>query len=679
MSTKKKNDPFKKIDSKKKDKPSIVMPKESKKEQQVAHDAYRLFREWRDARNQRFSLFGDMTLVEYIDESKYRYVTSVFERDGIEDWQGRMHVPITRNKINNISGRAIQSMPIGQVVSSGPGKHRRASILNNLNEYSEDVASYSLTMADVITEAMVSGTAVVYEGHIKEINLERNVSQSGVTEKKIVKNKLTTTLLNLEDFYPSNVFVANETELTGAAWREVLTYDKFIQKYGTFEKAKDVPAYVQTSQADFPSYRDDNNVQLKDGVVEVIHIYKRNTDEYIILANTIWINPIKIDTDDEFAVSPLPFKHKQLPFAIIKFEHLSGNFIYGKSMPDKLRESQDQLDVMTNMVYDQSIMSLFSPIISSSTDYIQDDMLTPGRRIAIDTGGLPIGDAIKELKISPPTGWYSYILDYTKGIIEDASVDALSSGSVAGLADRTTARAVEIAADGIASTLTYFGLQIREFVKRKTKLRVGNIIQVFFDPSNPIVHKIIGEDMEYVNSAFNSIAIENAELSPDADGKIRRGRKIIEIYKNKSDMPDQKEIQTRGLIEERLSGERVEIVAIPQDYIRDMFDFDVKVVADKRNESTKAAEQAVAMFKAQTYMGLFPDMVDREELATQLMEANGDDPTKLLLSLDEQKEQRTQMQMQQGGQGNQGVGGGVANNFGNNMTQQIAGAVQQQK
>ena len=679
MSTK--NDPFNNnTDSKKNDrKPMAIMPKESKKEQQVAMDAYRLFREWRDNRNDRFSLFGDMTLSEYIDESKYRYITSVFERDGIEDWQGRMHVPITRNKIGNISGRAIQAMPIGEIRASGPGKHRRATILNNLHEYSEDVNSYALTMADVVTEAMVSGTAVIYEGHIKEINLERDIKSDGtISQKKIVKNKLTTTLVNLEDWYPSSVFVRNEEDLTGAAWRETLARDKFIMKYGTFEKARDIPAYNHSAQEDFPSYRDDNKLDLMDGMVEVIHIYRKDVDEYIILANGIWINPIKVsDAEDGYEVSPMPFKHKRLPFNVLKFEHLSANFIYGKSMPDKLRESQDQLDTMTNMVYDQSVMALFAPIITASADYIEDDFLRPGRRIAIDTGGQPVRDVIHELQITPPTGWYSYILDYTKSIIEDASVDALSSGSTADLADRTTARAVEIAADGIASTLTYFGVQIREFIKRKTTLRIGNIIQIYFDPKNPIVHKVIGENVEYINSAFNSIAIDNAELSPDKDGKIRRGRKIIEIYKDKSAMPDQKELQTRGLIESSLSGERVEIVALPQDYIRDMFEFDVKVVADKRTEKSKAAEQAVAMFKAQTYMGLFPDLVDREELAVELMEANGDDPSKLILSLDAQKEQRTQMQMQQGQQG--GVGGGVANNFGNNLTQQMAGAQQQLK
>lgn len=661
----------------KKNKIEIYTIDESSREKEIAHEAYRYFMNIRDNRNQVFSLFGNMNLMDYVDESVYRYVTSVFERDDIEDWQGEMHVPMTRNKINNISGRAIQAMPIGQIVGKGIGKHRRATILNNLYEYSEETNKYALTMADMITEAMVKGTAVAYEGHIKEVNLNRKVKEGGkeIVEKK-VKNKLHTQIVSIEDFYPSNVFVSSIEELTGAAWREVLPRDQFVSKYGTFEKASMIPEYNLAEKDAFPQYRDDNRLRLEDGTVEVIHIYKRDTDEYIILANGFLLNPIKLSNGD-VVTSPLPFKHKRLPFFSMKFEHLSSNFFYGKSMPDKLRESQDQLNIMTNMVYDQSIMALFSPIITSSTDYIEDDFLRPGRRIAIDTGGKSINESIKELKITPPSGWYQFILGYTKNIIEESSVDALSSGSTASLADRTTAKAVELAAAGIASTLSYFGLQIQEGIKDKVTLRIGNILDIYFDKSNPVAHKIVGNEIKYLNQAFNEFSIENAELSPDKDGKIRRGKKIIQVYK-KSDMPNADDLRAQKLVEKATSGKNVEIIAIPDTYIQEMFDFDVQVVADKRLEQTQATEQAVAMFKAQTYMQLFPEMVNKEELAANLMEANGDDPSRFLLSLEEQKEQKQEMQMaeMQPTPDMPGAPGGQANNFGNNITQQVAGAAQ---
>lgn len=657
----------------------IVVPEQSEFEVAIADEAARLFRQWRDNRNQVFKLFGDYTLVDYIDDSVYRYTTSVYERDDMEDWQSRANVPMTRNKINNISGRAIQSLPIGQVKIPGLGKFRRQQILNNLYEFSEDKNAYAFLMSEAITEAMVKGTTVVYEGHIKEVNLERDISSTGnLTEKQLIHNRLFSQVVNLEDFYPSTVFVSTIEELTGAAWREILKIDEFRSKYGEFEISSKIPGYSAALADYLPSFRDDSTNIIGEGNVEVLHIYKKNTDEYIILANRFWLNPVKIAETDKCFVSPIPFKHKQLPFFLFKFEPLAANFLYGKSMPDKFRESQDMLNAMTNMVFDSSVIALNPMIISASADYIEDDIIRPGRRIAIDTQGEPINSVIQELKISPPTGWYQYILQHTKGIIEESSVDQLSSGSASGLPDRTTAKAVELAAAGIASSLSYFGLQIQEAIKRKTKLRIGNILQTYFDNENPLVQYVTGETPEYINSAFNKFTLENAELEPDEDGKIRRGRKIIEVYESKAKMPDSQTLRAQASVEKASTGKEVQIVAIPKDYIRDMFDMDVVVVADKRLESNKATEQAVALYKVQTYSSLFPDLINRNELASELMESLGDDPTRLLLSFEEQEENKMQAQMAgeegQGGGQMPGVGGGSANNMGNNLTQQIAGA-----
>lgn len=659
-----------------------ILPDETDEERLIGVEAHDLFTIWRNNRDTRMQLFDGKNLVDYINDSVYRYTTNIFERDNLEEWQSRTNVPMTRNKINQISGRSIQSMPIGQIMPHGTGKYRRATILNNLNEFSEDTAKYSSTMAEFTTEAMVKGTSVAYEGHDKSINLLRELKKDGtVSEIKEVKNELITTIVNLEDFYPSTVFVNSVNQLSGAAWREILDYDEFIVKYGSFDKAAEIPAFSNVAADDFPAYRDDASKHFGDGKVEVLHIYKKNTDEYIILANGFILNPLKLE-NGTVTTYPMPFKHKSLPFFSMKFESLSSNFFYGKSMPDKLSASNDMLNVMTNMTFDQSVMALYSPIITSSTDYIEDDFLKPGRRIAIDTNGLPIDSVIKELKISPPSGWYQYILSYTKNIIEEASVDALSSGSTSGLADRTTAKAVETAAAGVASALSYFGLQIREAVKDKTRLRIGNILQVYFDKSNPLAHKIIGEKISYINSAFNEFSIENAELSPGKDGKVTRGKKIIEIYSSKEEMPTGDELEARAVVEKVTTGKDIEIVALPSDYFRDMFKFDVKVTADKRNETTQATEQAIAMYKAQTYMQLGQGRVNVDEILADLMEKNGDDPTKFLLAFEEQDKSQMPENQQAGAQGGQGGmpgGGGGGNNVGNNLTQQVAGATQRIK
>ena len=253
--------------------------------------------------------------------------------------------------------------------------------------------------------------------------------------------------------------------------------------------------------------------------------------------------------------------------------------------------------------------------------------------------------------------------------MEEASVDQVSSGQ-AGVGERTTAAEIETAAAGVVSTLSYFGVQISEFVRRKTKLRIPNILQVYFDPKNPMVKKITGEPNSFTNSAFNTFSLENAQLSPGADGKVRRGRKIIEVYRSSKDMPSPEEQNQRAAREQMESGEAVELVAIPSKYFRDMFDFDVKVVTDKRIEKNKASEQAIAQFKAQTYLTLGQGRVNVDEVLAELMEANGDDPTRLLLPEQNQQQEMTPEAQQSG------MSGAGGNNVGRNATQAQVGNAQ---
>lgn len=632
MPNEKTQNPFSLSADREKQEETMIFPATSSDEDEIVLTAMEQFNRFRDNRDRVFGILDDQTLPEYWEESNIRYTTSVYLREDIEDWQSQAHVPVTRNKINNISGRAIQNLPIGQVMPAGTGQHRRATILNNLYEFSEGTYDYQLLMADLITEALVKGTAVCFEGHKRDVKVIRKVKNGKETSTTKIKNKLITKIVPIENFYPSSVNVRSIDELTAAIWREILPHDQFLMNYADFDRASTVPAFQHLpGEEPGSALRDYISSDVGVGNVEVLHIYRRDTDEYMIMANGVWLNPV----GDTIIISPLPFEHKELPFNLFKFEPLAPDYLYGKSMPDKLRESQDMLDVMTNMIFDQSIMSIFQPIIMSSDIGFEDDVLRPGRQISVDTNGESVGSVVQPLNLSTPTGWHQFALNYVKGIMEEASVDQVSGGT-AGVGERTTAKEIETAAAGVVSTLSYFGVQISEFVRRKVVLRVPNIMQVYFDKKNPVIQRITGENNEFTNSAFNTFALENAQLAPGKDGKIRRGKRIIEVYKSKEDFPTQEEQNIKSAKEQMQSGKAVEIVAVESEWIREMFDFDVRAVADKRIAKTQATEQAVAGFKAQQYMALAPDLVNREEVMADLMEANGDDPSRLLLSFDEQ-------------------------------------------
>lgn len=601
----------------------------SEKENEVVRSVFNKFRDCSDARNQNFENFDGLNLLDYIDDSIRRYTTNVDYREDIEDWQARVHDPFTRNKVNAVLGKIVQVLPIAEFKGRGDEDVRRGQILTNLYEYSEELDDYEELMMNILLESIVKGTAVGYEGHERKSIKQRDITGTGdeitVNERTKKINRLYGEVVRLEDFYPSSVGARRIKDMPYCFWRLTLPYQEFLQNFAAFERADDVNpmSTADLTMEQRPLYLDYVSTNVPEGEVEVIRYYNKDVDEYVIIANGIWLNPIKSKSGTE--ISPLPFKHKDLPFWEVRFESFDSSFFYGKSLPDKLKSFQDVLNVLTNMLLDQSFLTVFKPILTSGFDSIEDDYLRPGRRTPIDTQGMSIKDSVQELDISTPSGWHQYILQYTRNIMEESSVDALQSGSTGGLADRTPAQAVRVAAEGVSSVLGLFGRFLKYGVKRKATLRAKNIMQFWTDKNNPVIEQILGTGgTEEFNKAFNIFKIENTVMS---NGK--RGMKIIEMFGDKNKMPTKEKLRARAEVFKAETRKNIEVVAIPYQYIQE-FEFDTTLVHNPKTERTKDSEQAIQLEKVRVYKSFWPNLVDDVELLAQTAEKMGDDPTKIM-------------------------------------------------
>lgn len=595
------------------------------REQEVVKSFITKFRYSKDDRDRNFEYFDGDNLIDYINDSVRRFVTNVDERDDIEDWQARIHDPFTRNKVLAILAKVVRVLPVAEFMARGDEDNRKAYILCDLYEYSEEVDDYDELMLYVLLEAIVKGTAVAYEGMERSTKRIRNVSgvndEIKVTEATHVKNKPFGAIVPLEDFYPSSVAIRNIKQMPYCFWRSVMTHEEFRASWSMFPNAKYVQGFrTFTEDSSVPFWNTMIGANLKEGQVEVIRYYNKLDDEYVIIANGIWLNPMKGGV-----IQPLPFNHKELPFWDIKFEIFGSDFFYGKSLPDKLKSLQDVLNVLENMMLDQSFLTVFPPLLTSGFDSIEDDYLRPGRRTPVDTQGEPLGNSFMKLDLGTPNGWHQYILEYTRKIMEESSVDSVSQG-IAGQGDRTTAQEVRIAADAVAATLGLFGKLVNYGVKRKAILRGANILQFWTDPMSP-VEQILGEGANAeVNKAFNTFKINNTVLT---SGK--RGTKIIEMYAKPEDMPDKNVVKARAAIAKADKKKHVEIMAVDPSYIRD-FMFDVKLVPNQKRETTKDLEKALHLEKVRIYMSFFPNLINTPELAAETAEKMGDDPTKIFLA-----------------------------------------------
>lgn len=595
----------------------------SEKEQFVLSNVVDLFRRTQQSRDRNFQYFDGQNLIDYINDSVVRFNTNIDERDGIEDWQAGVHDPFTRNKVLAILGKVMEVLPIASFVGRSDDDAVKGEILTDLYHYVEDIDDYDEFMTHYLLEAIVKGTAIGYEDieiqnkKIREVNGEGdNISVTDVNKKN---TKIYASIVPLEDFYPSSVTIRKISEMPYCFWREILPYSRFITKYGGYRKSELVEQKQSfIGQENRPYYDNYIDTNTPDGSVEVIKYFDKLKDEYVIIANGIWLNPIGSEE-----ISPLPWHHKELPFFDVKFDFFGSDFFYGKSLPDRIKSMQDVLNVLTNMLLDQSFLTIFPPLLTNGFDSIEDDYLRPGRRTPVDTQGLPISQAFQVLQNPTPSGWHQYILEYTRRVMEESSLDKVSQG-VAGQGDRTTAQEIRMAASGVTSMLQLFARMINTAVKRKALLKASNILQFGLDPQSPIIRAVLGADAgSEMNNAFMVIEVKGA---PMTNGK--RGTKVIEFYKDKASLPTKGKVKARATLATADTGEEVQIIALPPEYIRNMR-YDVIAVPNPKSEATKEIEKAIQMEKVQLYMTFFPDIVNKMELAAQTAEKFGDDPSKI--------------------------------------------------
>ena len=601
------------------------------KEQDVISAVFLKFRTASDQRDLNFENFDGDNLIEYIDASYRRYNSNLDMREDIEDWQARVNTHLIRNKVQAVLSQVVQSLPIAQANGRGDEDIRKGAILTDLYDYSEELDDFETFVINLLEESIVKGTAIGYEGHETKTKLRRNVEGTGdditVKTKEEKSNILFGKMVKLEEFYPSSVGVGSIKVMPFCFWRNVIPYQQFLQDFSMFKQAKFVqPFRTHEEDQKVPAYQDFISSDVGEGNVEIIKYYNKDTDEFVMIANGVWLNPIEKTSEEgiESIISPLPFNHKELPFYDIKFSSFGNDFFYGKSLADKLKNLHDVLNVLTNMLLDQSFLTIFPPLLTSSFDSIEDDYLRPGRRTPVDTQGLSIRDSYMKLDLGTPGGWHQFILEYTKKIMEEASVDQVTQG-VAGVGERTTAREINIAAEGVAALLGLFSRWIKTGLKRKAMLRCKNILQFWTVKGSPIVEQVLGEGAnKEFNDAFNVIKIEDSVMT---SGK--RGKKIIAMFGDRKKMPTKSQLSARANIFELETGKKIELLAVPPEYLRN-FDFDIKFITNPKLESTKESDKALELERVRVYLTFFPELVNKAELAARLAEKFGDDPTKIL-------------------------------------------------
>lgn len=580
----------------------------NEKQQTVITNTWQRFTEIRNNRDLTHRWFGKRrdgtyrNLIDYINVCEKRWNSDGIPRTNLEEWQASVFKPETRNKIIAILSAVAQQRPGMKFKGVEKSDFLREQILDDLYTWSQNKDNGDEMAIYTMLDALIHGTAVRYVGYedCKRVIRELEPGEDGYDiynlkskEKIIVEKKITTKEVRLQDFYFGSMMTRRMDEQPDCAWRKLMRLKDFKKEFGGWKDSKYVlPGGDLTDETHFASLTSEEVREKDSELVEVIRYYNKESDQFVILANGVWVNPLGSD------VCPLPFSHKELPFFTILFEPLSSDFPYGKAAPDKYLNEQDAINALYNMMLDQVYVSIHKPLVTGDEDALDDVEVVPGK---INYIGADVAN-IQELQISPPSPAAFSMLNILHQSLQESSVDATQQGQ--GGEDKT-ATATRIAASAAARTFNLFLQFVYHGYKRQAKLTVSNFLQFM---TLPDVEKVLGSTEDY-QEAFAAFKLDTQMLNGKA------GTRIIELVDQET---LEQKYASRLQEREELEPQNIEKVYITPEFIRN-FEYHVEPIPDSTVKETPETEQALFDLFVEKAMTYFPDMTNREALYEEFL------------------------------------------------------------
>jgi hypothetical protein len=537
-------------------------------------------------RKQPLNYFDGNSLEEYINESVKRWNSFIPPRDD-GDWRTSVFMPETRNKITAIlSFVASQRMRVEIQARSKdkPVDNELSTIVSALYEHSMDSENGDLQFLRSSLEALVKGTAIVFEGYkfrkrdVKRVDKHDHDTGKSTYKKDTIidDDRVFQRVVPLEDIFIPNFYTNDIQDQPYIIEREELEFEiaKYrYQKFPNFEFVEKKAHVTDDKDGDLFFYERWNE-RVEATTVEVLHFWDKWNDEYHIVANGVLLTQ---------ADNPFIFDHKKYPYAYTLFEPMAVDFFYGKALPQKIISEQDVVNALYNMMLDRTYLSVMPFFFTSLMDEIDVSSIGPLERIQVsDT------TQIREANIRAVSQGENQMLQQVISSMNKSSVDPSQQGQVSG----ETATAVLQARESSIRLMGLFTNFLAWLTHDQAVLRVANILQFYPKPN-----ALIEGPKEY--------RVEDQILS---DGK--KGVKIIRVVENNKEKPDEEDVEAER---ERSDNPDVEIYYASMDQLRNI-DYTLKVLPSSSIPETKALKKALGLEYVNTALQMFPDMVNKESL-----------------------------------------------------------------
>jgi len=554
------------------------------KKEERYEDHWTNFVTYREEKEQVVTFFNkggkERNLYDYIEDSVNRMNEYKTKPAWKEDWQSNVFDPITRDKLIAILSQLATARMKAEVLVKPLSIFNTAKTEERKKVFSDLLEAANIKNHDeeqLIWEmytAMSEGTVIGYEGWAKDTKEVEYVKdydpQTGEKKSETIKvdywDDVFGEIVPIEEWFPETIWCSpsNFKRKVKRCYRaREMSFSQFNDAYGKFPSADTVnPASHFNTQQVF-KWGLPADIHLKN--VFVLEFYDEKSDRMGIWAN-----------GTELYWGCLPFNHKRLPFWISVFEPIHHQFLFGKSLPDKLMGMQDVDNAVFNGMLDQLFISLNSPIFVDGEIDTDEGYLEPGRMIEITPGA-----KIQRGSLGTVDPAAFNMLSLIKRSMEESSVSAQAQGVPTG--GRKTKFEVQQLQEGALNLASLFLQMMERAMSQKYWLRLHNILQYYSMPSRDKSGK----------KKFKYIVMEDTKLT---NGK--RGTKMMQIVGSNAEVPNKQALRDRAEVEEGkpfdVMESRVEPIVLSRDWlINDNMELEIKIIpnssvkqseADKRNK-----------------------------------------------------------------------------------------------
>ena len=389
-------------------------------------------------------------------------------------------------------------------------------------------------LTQVVPSATSYGTWIMYEG-IKTI--QKKVQEPILKDwVRTFEEKLRTVYDGIYcEFIPWENFYIDWTDIdnaNSAIWIKHWDRDEYIKSHeldGRYDLSK-IPEYKDFLPV-YSAIDPRHNMDDEDIVTEIKY-YNVALDEYIILANGV-----------EVLRSPLPYKHKELPFGLF-YDYKVDDRIWGMWEPELLEEDEDYKDKLRSLSIDVIKAQMWIVLMENDIDFDESTF-------EYGTTSYTRVDDINAIKFFSPSISTNSIdnaeAKLDNDIIWKTGIDIKSQVFAPGETAKRTDAKMEVSKKKINLNLK---INAFDFFERIGRLRTSNIqlIMSTWEKQIPIKgmdvdkrgvatatnggYGFITTKPEYVEGAFNLIPITDSILWNTKDLNKRRALELDSILWN---------------------------------------------------------------------------------------------------------------------------------------------------